>query len=150
MCMQGLSVISGIVLLLLSESRSSLSLFMLDRFSRALAAKLILPTQFLPILVKMGPTWIRRKIIDYLPFEAVQGMNKLINVMWETSCRIYDNKKESIRAGDETIIQKQIGQGKDVISALCKFYLGIWCLSIGFILNSLLVSQIQRSGARRR
>lgn len=62
-------------------------------------------------------------MLDMLPnsgfmrFSYMLKLRDIIDTMHETAVNIYDQKKQLLLAGDDTM-KKQIGQGKDIISIL--------------------------------
>jgi hypothetical protein len=71
----------------------------------------------LPVLVKMGPPGFRRFLVRLLPFENVQRLRGIVDVMYNTSIEILEAKKRALQEGDEAVA-RQIGQGRDIISIL--------------------------------
>lgn len=78
---------------------------------------LLLPRQFLPLLIKIGSPAFRRFVLELLPFEATKTMLRITNIMDATSRRIFKGKKDALAKGDEAV-KNQIGQGKDIMSIL--------------------------------
>lgn len=72
---------------------------------------------FVPIFKKMGPPAFRRLLLELTPSPDLQKIKQTVDVMSETSNRIYRQKLEALRMGDETVL-KQLGEGKDVMSIL--------------------------------
>lgn len=92
------------------------------------AVKQLMPVQFtmfffrvylLPTLVKIGPPRFRRFLVGLLPFENVQRLRGIVDVMSNMSIEILEAKKRALKEGDEAIA-RQIGKGKDIISILMK------------------------------
>lgn len=71
----------------------------------------------LPTLVKIGPPRFRRFLVGLLPFENVQRLRGIVDVMSNMSIEILEAKKRALKEGDEAIA-RQIGKGKDIISIL--------------------------------
>lgn len=71
----------------------------------------------LPILLKIGPAWFRRKLVDFVPFAPARRMAQISDVMHARSTRIYEEKKAALEAGDEAL-KEQVSEGKDIISVL--------------------------------
>lgn len=72
--------------------------------------------QLLPQMM-VGPTWLRRAIVDILPFPSVKKMREIIRVMDTTSKEVLRAKRAALDAGDEALA-KQVGDGKDIMSIL--------------------------------
>ncbi|KAH7882788.1 cytochrome P450 [Phlebopus sp. FC_14] len=73
--------------------------------------------RFLPYVVNIGPPGFRKFIVKITPWQALQGLNHIVDVMHETSTEVYEAKKKAFAAGDEAV-QAQVGQGKDIMSIL--------------------------------
>lgn len=72
----------------------------------------------LPILLKMGPAWFRRRMVDLVPFApARRTMAQISDIMHERSTQIYEEKKAALEDGDEAL-EQQVSEGKDIISVL--------------------------------
>lgn len=74
---------------------------------------------FIPLLVKLGPASFRRFLLDLTPNPDLQKVKKIVDVMSETSGDIYREKLSALNNGDESVL-RQMGEGKDVMSILCK------------------------------
>lgn len=75
-----------------------------------------------------GPARLRRMIVDLMPFENVQKMRNIINVMDKTSKEVFYAKKHALLVGDENVAQ-QVGEGKDLMSVLRKC-----CIDVMFLI----------------
>ncbi|EIW60950.1 cytochrome P450 [Trametes versicolor FP-101664 SS1] len=73
----------------------------------------------LPLLLKMGPAWFRRKLVDLVPFAPARRMAQISDVMHARSTQIYEEKKAALEAGDEAL-KEQVSEGKDIISVLLR------------------------------
>ncbi|RPD55983.1 cytochrome P450 [Lentinus tigrinus ALCF2SS1-6] len=88
-----------------------------------LAAKNYLPLSFTPLMVamrqtsptltKLGPTWFRRWMVDHLPSKQVQDLKHVVDVLYDTSTQIIEDKKAALEKGELDV-------GKDIISILLK------------------------------
>ncbi|KAI0720771.1 cytochrome P450 [Cerioporus squamosus] len=88
-----------------------------------MAAKAYLPLSFTPLMVatrqasplltKLGPTWFRRWLVDHLPFKQVQDLKSVVDVLYDTSARIIEDKKAALEKGELAV-------GRDIISILLK------------------------------
>ena len=74
---------------------------------------------FVPFLMKLGPPGFRRFLIDISPSRDLKKVKDIVDIMAETSNGIYREKLEALKQGDKAVIE-QVGQGKDVMSILCK------------------------------
>lgn len=83
---------------------------------------LLLLRRSLPYIVKIGPAWFRRKLIDISPIKALRDVRNIIDVMDKTSKDIYDKKKQALAQGDGAVLN-QVGRGKDIMSLLCSLCL---------------------------
>lgn len=66
-----------------------------------------------PLLTKLGPTWFRRWLVERIPFKQVQDLKHVVDVLYDTSARIIEDKKAALEKGE-------IAVGKDIISILRK------------------------------
>ncbi|KAF9459159.1 cytochrome P450 [Collybia nuda] len=82
---------------------------------------LFLPrTYLLPALVKIGTPRFRKYIVDHvLPWQVLQKLRNIVDVMHNTSTEILEAKKKALEEGDEAVF-KQVGRGKDILSILIK------------------------------
>ena len=71
-------------------------------------------------LVKLGPGWFRRLVVDLLPFKNVKRLRDISDTMHNTAIDILESKKRVLREGDEAFA-RQVGQGKDIMSILCVY-----------------------------
>ena len=69
-------------------------------------------------LVKLGPGWFRRFIVDLLPFKNVKRLRDIADIMHSTAINILESKKRALKEGDEALA-RQVGRGKDIMSILC-------------------------------
>jgi len=79
------------------------------------------PIRILPFLMKLGPAWFRRFMVNILPFKSVQKMKNIVDIMQKTSEDIVAQKRKAFADGEESVVN-QIGGGKDIMSILCEFY----------------------------
>lgn len=77
----------------------------------------MLPRQFLPWVDSIGPAYLRKKIIQLIPYEPLQTMLQIIDTMDHTSVDIFQKKKTALMQGDKAV-QEQVGKGKDIMSVL--------------------------------
>lgn len=78
---------------------------------------LILFRQFVPFLVQLGPTWLRRWAVERFPSERLQKVVQIVDILDATSREVFESKKEALRIGDEAV-KRQVGEGKDIMSVL--------------------------------
>ncbi|KAI0355165.1 cytochrome P450 [Trametes cingulata] len=96
-----------------------------DEFADAVKAyfpvlqQLELPRMLLPKLVKIGPAWFRRKVVELIPYAPLQRILQISNALHSRSLQIYNEKKEALAKGDEALKQ-QVGEGKDIMSVLLR------------------------------
>ena len=75
--------------------------------------------QLIPYAVKVGPAWLRRKLIKLVPNKRVQQAVDIVDTMDSISNDIFRKKREALEKGDEAML-RQVGMGKDIMSVLCK------------------------------
>ncbi|EIM80363.1 cytochrome P450 [Stereum hirsutum FP-91666 SS1] len=73
--------------------------------------------QFLPWAARVGPSWLRRWLAKTVPWEDLNRMVNIIDVMEKTSTNILDAKKRAFEKGDEAVLH-QVAEGKDIMSVL--------------------------------
>ncbi|OJT08227.1 Cytochrome P450 94A1 [Trametes pubescens] len=92
-----------------------------DPFTRA--AKDYLPLSFTPemmivrqtspLLLQLGPAWLRRWIVDHIPIPRTQKLKRVVDVLHQTSVKIIEEKKAALQKGE-------YAAGKDIMSVLLK------------------------------
>lgn len=55
--------------------------------------------------------------MEWVPIYALQRARKIVDIMHNTSVRIFNQKKEALRKGEDAVVQ-QVGRGKDIMSVL--------------------------------
>ncbi|EPQ57652.1 cytochrome P450 [Gloeophyllum trabeum ATCC 11539] len=86
------------------------------------AAKGLLPTltsltpivPLLPYLHHLGPSQLRRFLVRFVPWPAVQRFRRIIDVMDRTAWSVYRDKKRKVR--EKVAVGESEGGGRDVIS----------------------------------
>ncbi|GLB40488.1 putative cytochrome P450 family protein [Lyophyllum shimeji] len=73
----------------------------------------------LPTLSKIGPPWFRRLVINLMPWKKIRRLRDVINLMDQTTVRIFEEKRKALEAGDEAL-SKQVHEAKDIMSILMK------------------------------
>ncbi|KAI0648581.1 cytochrome P450 [Trametes meyenii] len=68
---------------------------------------------------RIGPAWLRGKIVDWTPIDRVRKMRRVVDVMHTRSMEIMEEKRRAVLRGDDALMA-QIGEGKDVMSILLK------------------------------
>ncbi|KAK7684461.1 hypothetical protein QCA50_012408 [Cerrena zonata] len=71
----------------------------------------------LPFLVKLGPKWFRRWLLEWVPHQRAQRLKEISDIMDENTRKIFFDKKAALEAGDEAV-KEQVANGKDVMSIL--------------------------------
>lgn len=85
----------------------------------AMNYKLMLHRQLLPYVSNIGTASFRRWAITHFPLSAVRAMVGLVDTTHEQSRIVFEEKKRALMEGDEAV-QRQIGNGKDILSVLCE------------------------------
>jgi len=70
-----------------------------------------------PVLVRLGPAWFRRFVIDHIPSDFIQGAKWNIDTMYNTSVRIFQDRKRALLSGNE-VVKEDVIRGKDILSIL--------------------------------
>ena len=84
---------------------------------------------FLPYLVRLGPPWFRRKLLDLIPSARIQRFKLLIDVAHAGCRRVFEEKKAALARGDQELLHT-VGEGKDIMSVLRKFRSGFDVLEL--------------------
>lgn len=82
--------------------------------------KISLIRQFAPFLVRLGPPWFRRKLVEWTPSNIVQKLKDMSDVMHDRAKEILELKRQELKRNPHSGDEIQEGQLKDMISALSK------------------------------
>lgn len=77
----------------------------------------------LPYVQDLGTPALQRRIVELLPVKSIQHLITLTDQLTENAKEVFYLKKRALEEGDEGVV-KQVGEGKDIISRLCKHDLG--------------------------
>jgi hypothetical protein len=92
-----------------------------------------------PKLKKLGTPAFQRWLAERWPNPHVKKAIHVIDTLEKTSRQIFQQKKIALEDGDEAVMH-QIGEGKDIMSRLCKF-----CLHHGDDADSSQLSMLSES-----
>ena len=84
----------------------------------------IVPRVLLPYVWWIGTKSFQRRVVEALPSKNVQRLKEIADVMHARSVLIFNEKKAALEKGDDALRQ-QVGEGRDVMSILCKSRLGM-------------------------
>ena len=87
--------------------------------SPVLSKLLFVQNVLLPPLSKIGTPKFRRSVVELIPWKAVQDFIEIVDTMYNTSVEIFESKKKALTGGDGAL-ERQIAQGKDIMSILCE------------------------------
>ncbi|KAF8193953.1 cytochrome P450 [Mycena galopus ATCC 62051] len=73
--------------------------------------------QFAPFLVRLGPAWIRRRLVEWTPNKAVQKVKRMSDVMHQTAVDILEDRREGLRREEGGVLG---ARAKDIISLLLR------------------------------
>ncbi|KAJ2930111.1 hypothetical protein H1R20_g6976, partial [Candolleomyces eurysporus] len=80
-----------------------------------------LARQFTPFVVKLGPAWFRRKLVEWMPSRRVQKVKEISDVMHDYAGKILKERRDQqtrlLANGEDS---GESGRPKDVISMLLK------------------------------
>jgi len=76
---------------------------------------------YLAPLVKLGSPKFRRFILNLIPWKPLHDIRDITDVLHSTAVEIIDSKKRALKDGDEAV-ERQIGQGKDILSILSRCF----------------------------
>jgi len=74
---------------------------------------------YLSPLVRLGTPKFRRFILDLIPWKTLHQLRDISDIIYDTSVEIINSKKRALEDGDEAV-ERQIGQGKDILSILSR------------------------------
>jgi len=74
---------------------------------------------FMPFIVKIGSPKFRRWILEWTPYQRLQTLKDISDLLEKTVNEILKVKKEALAEGDDAVT-RQVGEGKDIMSVLCK------------------------------
>jgi len=72
-----------------------------------------------PRLSKIGTPKFWRFVVELIPWKAIQDFIEIVDTMYNTSVEIVESKKKALAGGDDAL-ERQIAQGKDIMSILCE------------------------------
>jgi len=61
-------------------------------------------------------------VVELIPWKAVQDFIEVVDMIYNTSVKIFESKKQALAGGDDAL-ERQIAQGKDIMSILCELYI---------------------------
>ncbi len=73
-------------------------------------------------LQRLGPPHFRRRLADLatlLPDPNLKHLRWIVNTMDDTSKELFALRKAAFAKGDKAVLE-QVGEGKDIMSILCK------------------------------
>ena len=73
-----------------------------------------------PYLSYLGPAWLRRFLLHFVPIPKIQRLKTVTDVLTKRTEEIYYAKKAAIERGDEELLHA-LGEGKDIMSVLREF-----------------------------
>ncbi|KAG6907130.1 hypothetical protein DXG01_010434 [Tephrocybe rancida] len=73
----------------------------------------------LPTFLKFGSPKFRRWVLDLSILQRYHGMRDIADTWERTMTDIFEEKKRALKEGEEAL-ERQIGQGRDLISILMK------------------------------
>jgi len=76
----------------------------------------------LPVFVRFGSPAFRRKVVDSLPWPGLHRLFHTVDVMNDTTVKIYKHKKEVLYDDSPAGLEGLIGEGKDIITQMCAYF----------------------------
>ena len=86
---------------------------------RPVIFKMTFLRMYLTPLVRLGTPKFRRFILDIIPWKTLHQLRDISDVIHNTAVEIVTSKKRALEDGDKAV-ERQIGQGKDVLSILSR------------------------------
>ena len=81
--------------------------------------------RILPYLPDRG-RWLQRKVMDLIPNEGMHQVASIVDILHRRTLEIYESKKRALAQGAGAL-EKQIGEGKDIMSILSRSQLHPRC-----------------------
>lgn len=75
--------------------------------------------QFVAYARYLGPKSFRAFIMRYIPFKNFRRIKRISDIMHNSSVEILRLKEQALNEGDKATMA-QVGEGKDIMSILCK------------------------------
>ena len=88
--------------------------------SRPAADDVMWIQELTPYLSYLGPVWLRRFLLQLVPIPRIQRLKIISNIVTKRTEEIYLEKKAAIESGDTDLL-RAVGEGKDIMSVLCKY-----------------------------
>ncbi|KAJ7617102.1 cytochrome P450 [Roridomyces roridus] len=82
--------------------------------------KLSLIRQLAPFLVRLGPAWLRRLLVNCTPIPAVQRLKEMSDVMHASAVAILEKARQGLRDADAGGDRQGKGKAKDITSLLLR------------------------------
>jgi len=73
----------------------------------------------IPFLTRFGSPSFHRKVADSLPWPGLHKLLRVVDVMDDTTMKIYEHKKQLLRDDSSARLESLIGEGKDIITQMC-------------------------------
>jgi hypothetical protein len=77
----------------------------------------------LPSLTSRFPAWSLRFLAERIPFEPLNRLVEISDKLCGEAVRIWEEKKAMYERGEDPTVGS-IGEGKDIMSILCAFFIG--------------------------
>ena len=77
--------------------------------------------QFLPFFSKLGSRQFLGLLVDLIPIPAIRNIKRVSMVLHKTSVEVFTKKRKALESG-EVAMSLQVGEGRDIMSVLCKPY----------------------------
>ncbi|TFK22728.1 cytochrome P450 [Coprinopsis marcescibilis] len=74
----------------------------------------------LPYGANMGPSWLRRFIVNIFPWKTLHDLRDIVDIMHSSSVSVYREKLAVLGQGGPEALREQVGEGKDILSILLK------------------------------
>ena len=75
----------------------------------------------IPFFTQFGSPSFRRKVADSLPWPGLHRFLRVVDVMDDTTMRIYEHKKQVLHDDSPGRLEGLIGEGKDIITQFCAY-----------------------------
>ena len=72
--------------------------------------------------LQLCPVWFRELFLQFIPSRDFQRVRKTLDIMHNMAVEVFMAKKQALSEGGKAITS-QVGEGKDIMSVLCLYYL---------------------------
>jgi hypothetical protein len=72
--------------------------------------------------LQLCPAWFGEFFLQFIPSRDLQRAREIVDIMHNMAVEVFTAKKQALSEGGEAMMS-QVGEGKDIMSVLCLYYL---------------------------